>query len=217
MFWPALIKPMALVRSSRGTSDGTSDCCVGIRSANSDPFRNAAIGRCQGWTNPLMTSTASTVARKKAITWQASISRRRSMRSMSAPPKGATTRNGKPAEKVTMPTNPGELVMTMASQPSATCCIHCPTEDASAPSHRRRNTGCRATAPRKRACHAASTGLPRTASSNRARGLTRMPERHDFLQGNACPTIAASARAGNRADYTTGSRHQSGPPRDGLS
>ena len=171
---------------------------MGIRSANNDPFKNAATGRCQSRTNPLITSTASAVASEKAITWQASISRRRSMRSMSAPPKGATTRNGNPAEKVTMPTNPGELVMTMANQPSATCCIHCPTEDASAASHRLRNTGCRATAPMKRACQASSTGLPRNASSNRARGLTRRRSRHDFLQGNACPSIAASARAGNR-------------------
>ena len=31
-----------------------------------------------------------------------------------------------------------------------------------------------------------------------------VPDRHDFLQGNACPTNSASARAGNRVDYTTG-------------
>src|SRR5215213_8355406 len=134
-----------------------------------------------------MTSTASTVASKKASTWQVSISRRRSTRSMSAPPKGATTRNGRPAAKLTIPTNPGEFVMTMASQPSATCCIHCPTEDASAPSHKRRKTECRATAPKKRTRHVESTDFSSTASSNRASELTRCRTATISSRGNAQP------------------------------
>jgi hypothetical protein len=46
MFCPALIRATALVKLSRGTSAGTSDCCVGMSSPNSDPLRNAEIGRC---------------------------------------------------------------------------------------------------------------------------------------------------------------------------
>ena len=65
--------------------------------------------------------------------------------------------------------------------------------------------GCCATAPRKRTCHAAPTGLSGTASSNRACGLTRCRTATISSRGNACPTILASARAGNRVDYTTGS------------
>src|SRR5215218_7226345 len=132
---------------------------------------------------------------------------------MSAPPKGATTRKGNPAEKVTIPTKPGEFVMTMASQPSATCCIHCPTEAASAPSQSLRNTGCCATAPRKRTCHAGSADSTRRARLNRACGATRCRNATISSSGNACPTTLASAQAGNRVDYTTESDHHSGPQR----
>ena len=44
-----------------------------------------------------------------------------------------------------------------------------------------------------------------------------VPGCHHFLQGNACPTNSASARAGNRVDYTTGSRPYLGLSGDGLS
>ena len=43
------------------------------------------------------------------------------------------------------------------------------------------------------------------------------PNCHDFLQGNARPTNSASARAGNRVDYTTGFGPLSGPLGNGLS
>src|SRR5690606_14536650 len=70
--------------------------------------------------------------------------------SMKLPAGGPTIRNGMPAAKVTMPTNDGEFVTMSASQPSAICCIHCPTEPEIAPSQSWRKVGYLPIAPRNR-------------------------------------------------------------------
>jgi hypothetical protein len=65
---------------------------------------------------------------------------------------------------------------------------------------------------------ATATGVPkRTTTIPIGSEPSGINPQVNFLQGNARPSILASDRPGNRADYTVGSGHDSDSQRDRLS
>jgi hypothetical protein len=129
---------IALVRSLRGTSAGTSAWCAGIAKDMATPVRNVSTATCFTVMTLANVSPASRKANTIIAAWLRISMVRRLTRSAMTPPQSANTSIGTCEAKPTIPSQKAEFVSWNTSQPMATLCIQVPTFDKKFPAQKNR-------------------------------------------------------------------------------
>ena len=111
---------------SRGTIDGTMDENDGIESASVTPTTTESTMIIHGFTMPVMSRITIAVGQSIWIDWNSAITRRRSVRSASAPPASVSSSTGAFIANESRPIRNEDAPRVSNSQGSATCCAHVP-------------------------------------------------------------------------------------------
>ena len=129
-------------KSRRPTSSGMIACQAGAFSALPVPTRKVNSRRLQTFAPPSSVSPPRAALARSIQLCVTIRSRRRSTTSASAPATNARRKTGSVVAAWTRAIRIGEMVRDVISQVAPTSCIQVPTFDASAASHRARNSGC---------------------------------------------------------------------------
>ena len=126
MLMPTPLSATAWVSSGRGTRSGVIACQAGAPMAVMVPSRKVNRSRSPGVTRSAATITARSTATAAAVTWRASSSRRRSIRSARAPAGSANRNTGSVVAAWISATISGAGASEVISQAAATSCIQVP-------------------------------------------------------------------------------------------